>query len=138
MPKLASKDAQLVEETESTGFEPVPAGIYPARLVDVSVGEGAKGPYWKWEYEILVGYEHAGRKFWNITSLSPKAAFKMKETFEAFGVSPDTDTDLLLGKDVTLQVGVGTIQSGERTGQSTNVVNQVLPFVGEEDEEEPF
>jgi len=140
MPKLGADVASQVDEAEVQDFSPLPVGIYPCVLREVEVKEGKKAPYWNWEYEVIPGHEYAGRRFWNVTSLSPKAAFKMKETFEAFGVPTTTDTDELVGSVVNLEVIMRTIQEGDRAGQQANQVAKVLPYDGEvaDDDEEPF
>ena len=147
MPKLPAKEAKAVNDTESQSFTPVPPGLYPAILEEVNTGQGDKGPYWSWQYTIPEGFDHAGRKFWNITSLSEASRFKMKETFDAFGVPATTDTDELIGTAVTLRIGIRTIQKGERAGEQANSVTEVLPYnegdfepaeKPEGEEEEPF
>jgi hypothetical protein len=70
-------------------FELLPAGVYPATVTAVTESENP-GPsgytYLNWEFTILEG-EFEDRKQWTITSLSPKAAFRLKEVLVAFGVS---------------------------------------------------
>lgn len=72
-------------------FELLPAGVYPATVTDVTESENP-GPsgytYLNWEFTILEG-EFEDRKQWTITSLSPKAAFRLKEVLVAFGVTSD-------------------------------------------------
>lgn len=127
MAKLNEEIAKRVEESEDSGFEPIPDGVYHAKLMDVdTTREGPKGPYWSWEFEII-DEEFKGRKQWNNTSLSPKADFKMKETFAAFGVPVDTDTDDLLGKIVKLVVSQRVIQSGTRQGEVGNQIDRLKP-----------
>lgn len=75
-------------------FEPMPAGIYHVEVVDVKLKESQSSdyPYLNWEFVVLEeGYSN--RKLWTITSLSPKAAFKMKEALIAFGESKEALTD---------------------------------------------
>lgn len=88
--------------------------------------EGPAGPYWSWEYEILDG-EFMDRRLWNNTTLAENAQFGLKQTFDAFGVPTDTDTDELLGKVVRLSVSQRTIQKGPRTGELSNNVDRVMP-----------
>lgn len=124
MPKLPVSEASAVDEFEGNEYPVLEPGVYTCILFDVKVGEGKAGPYWNWEYHL-----HGGNaRFWNITSLSEKARFKMKETFDAFGLPADTDTDMLIGRKVSLQIGIGTINAGAREGQQRNEVVQVLPY----------
>lgn len=55
-------------------------------------------------------------------------AGRIKSWFEAHGYDVDSDTDELIGEQVILQIGVETINRGERAGQRTNRVNAVLPL----------
>lgn len=143
MPKMPDAVAAEVDATEGGSFAPIPPGVYPAVLTEVNVKEGAKGPYWQWVYEIPEGREYAGRRFWNNTSMSEAARFKVKEAFDAHGVPANTDTDELVGTWVSLSVSLTTIQSGEKAGQPTNNVANVLPYQAEDGvdvagAEEPF
>lgn len=129
MPKLPKNIADQVDEQEAGGFDPLEPGKYEARLREVSVSDdpGPSGAhYWNWEYEVL-DEPYKGRRLWNTTSLSEKAFFKFKESFDAFGVSPDTDTDELCGKTVKLAVSKRVISSGSRKGEMGNNVDAVLP-----------
>lgn len=136
MAKLNKKMQDEVANAPTNNFEPIPAGRYHARLRGVNTdGSGNAGPYWTWEYEV-VGGEHKNRRLWNTTSLSQ--AWALKQSFEAFGVDPDADTDELCGQIVQLQVSQRTIQAGARKGEMGNQVDRVLPadpeFVVEDDD----
>lgn len=142
MPKLPKKRAKEVEETEGGGFSLLENGRYIGKLREVTVKDGKEFPYWNWEFDNLRAIDDPetiipGRQ-WAITSLSPKADFKMKEAFEAFGVAADTDTDELIGEDVILVVSTRTIKEGDRKGEQTNTVTNLLPLAAgsEEDDEE--
>lgn len=135
MPKLNKKTAEKVAEAESSDFEPLPAGAYHCRLVDVDGSrEGPSGPYWSWEFDVL-DEEHQNRKLWNNTSLSEAAHWKLAEAFAAFGVGTDTDTDELLGQVCKAIVTVRTIQAGARKGQLANQVDKLVE--ADEDFEAP-
>ncbi len=125
MPKLPKKTAERVAANESDGFAALPENIYPAVLKEVSVKEGPSGEYWSWEFEVEGG-EFDGRKLWVNTSLSEKADWKMKEVFDAFGYSTDSDTDELIGLAVRLTVTQRVIDRGARKGQIGNNVDTVL------------
>lgn len=131
MPKLKSDVAAKVDEAESLDFEPLPENVYNAVLDgEVEAAEGPNGLYWKWTFKITdEGYE--GRKQFVNTSLSEKALWKLKEVFEAFGVSADTDTDDLIGQPVKLMVVQRVIEKGNRKGELGNEVKQVLPASGD-------
>lgn len=126
MAKLNKKLQDRVDKAETSGFEPVPDGVYYLQLFDVDASrEGPKGPYWSWEFNIVESDEYDGRKQWNNTSLSAAADFKMKETYEAFGVPLDTDTDDMLGMVVKGQISQRVIQSGDRMGEMGNQIDRL-------------
>lgn len=82
-------------------FEPLPNGMYEARLTgfEESDGAGPSGyPYFNLEWTVDDG-EFQGRKVWNTLSLSPKALFMGKRVLLALGadegdVSPGSDRDI--------------------------------------------
>jgi hypothetical protein len=133
MAKLNTETARKVEKAED-GFKPVPDGVYVLELrEDVEVGEGGKGPYWKWTFEVPETHDgkdldYAGRRFWTNTSLSEAAFFKLKETFAAFGVPTDTDTEDLVKKRVKAVIVTGTIQQGARKGEERSEIQRLLPL----------
>lgn len=139
MAKLNKDLQKQTDSAESSGFDPLPDGAYHVRLRDVdTTREGNKGPYWSWEFEVVddvkftaEGQEKEqsskGRRLWNNTSLSPAAAFKMKETFEAFGVPSSTDTDEMIGQVVKAVVSQRTIQEGSRKGEVANQIDRLKP-----------
>ncbi len=138
MPKLDENAAKTVADAESSGGL-MEENIYEMILTEVTAtnkeGEplvGPNGPYWNWTFTVPEDApRYAKWNQWLITSLSDKAAWKLKETFEAFGATPDTDTDELIGKRVRVEVGVRTIQKGERKGELANQVKSVLPLDGD-------
>lgn len=128
MPQLPQDVADDVANVESS-FELLEEGPYVATLKDVTVSdsEGASGyHYWRWEFDL----DDAPGRQWLNTSLSPKAYFKLQETFEAFDATPDTDTDELIGDKVRLIVSQTTAQGGKRKGELVNQVDSVLPLNG--------
>ena len=133
MPKLDKKTAKQVDDAESS-FELLEPGMYIATLAEVTVSdaEGDSGfHYWRWRFNDIIDIESDEKKAgsqWVNTSLSPKAAWKLQEVFQAFGVGADTDTDELLGQQVQLAISQQPIQSGPKTGQLSNQVDSVLPL----------
>lgn len=134
MPKLGDELANKVEAAED-GFKPIDDGIYILQLMeDVKVAEGQKGPYWSWTFEIPKldedGEEtpNAGRRFWHNTSLSEAAFFKLKETFSAFGVPTNTDTEDLVGRKVKALISRIIIQQGKRKGEPGNEITNLYPL----------
>lgn len=128
MPKLNSALAAQVERQEvQINYEPIPAGTYVVRLMNVEPRESKNGnPAWSWTYEIVEG-EHTGRRLWDYTSLVEKALWRVKAIFDAFEVPPGTDTDELLGRQVRLVVSQRPIPAGQRAGEIGNQIDRVLP-----------
>jgi hypothetical protein len=71
------------------------------------------------------GYEKGAEKWEQYQGL---CAGRIKAFFEAFGYTEDSDTDEMIGDRVVLQIGIRTIQNGDRKGESTNTVNGVAPL----------
>ena len=130
MPKLNKNLAKQADEAEVQDFSPLPEDTYRAKLLEVEQKEGRQSgkPYWNWTFEVTEG-DHTGRRLWVITSLSEKALFKLKEVFQAFGYTTDSDTDEMIGEEVRLVVSQMVIEQGKRAGQIGNQVDQVLPLV---------
>jgi hypothetical protein len=124
MPKLSSEAAKKVDEAEDS-FEALPENVYEAVLTEVEAKDGKNGRYWKWSFKITTP-EYEGRQQWTNTSLSEKAHWKLKEVFQAFNASTDTDTDTLIGQKVQLMVVQKIINDGPRMGQTGNDIRQVL------------
>lgn len=126
MAKLNKATAKSIDEAKD-GFEPLPVGTYHVKLLDVdATREGPKGPYWSWAYEVVEpGFQ--GRRLWNATSLADGAQFGLKQTFAAFGVPTDTDTDDLCGRVIRAVVQHRVIQGGAREGQIGEQVSRLLP-----------
>lgn len=145
VPKLNDDVAAKVEQAED-GFAPVPEGVYILQLMeDVTVHEGDKAPYWRWQFEVPkehdgVELERAGRRFWTNTSTSDAAYFKLKETFGAFGVPTNTDTEELVGRRVKAEIIIKTIQGGQRKGDLGNEIAKLHPIdwaTSDEDDHTP-
>lgn len=129
MPKLNKKQAKAVSEAESGSFLLEP-GRYAGRLKSVTEREGREYPQWSWEFEALHdedGKRKAGRQ-WVNTSLSPKAAWKVKEVFEALGYTTDSDTDEMIGEWAVLTVTQEIAEQGKYQGQTVNRVQTVAEF----------
>ncbi len=131
MPKL-SKDAAKEVEAAEDGFAALEEGEYLANLTNVEVRTPKTGgdDYWSWEFTIPTGQPHAGRKFWTNTSLGESSRPFMKRMFAVFGVSPDTDTELLYGRTARIVLVQKVIPYGQRAGEMGNEIQKVLPYDG--------
>lgn len=129
MPKLDKTQVKNVDEA-STGSYLIPEGRYAARLALVTEREGNEFPNWSWEFEAIHdvdGDTKAGRQ-WVNTSLSPKAAWKVKEVFEAFGYTADSDTDEMVGEWAVLTISQEVQNFGKKKGEIVNRVDKVTEF----------
>lgn len=134
MPKLPKKVAERVAEAEASSFEAFPEGVYIGTLKDVEVREGQKGPYWSWKFGDITdtkGKTYPGH-LWVNTSLSENADWKMKEMYDAFGYSTDSDTDEMIGEKIKLAVSQRVIERGSRQGEIGNNVDRCMPLEGDE------
>ncbi len=123
------------------------------------VGKKSGMPYWRWEFgdctaispmegtadggpaskqnpviKYDAGHVFNGQQFVN-TSLSDDADWKMKEVFDAFGYSVDSDTDEMIGHQVVLHITRRPIEGGDRDGEMGNNVGRVAPYVEGEDDD---
>lgn len=77
------------------GFEAVPEGVYEVTIekVDVRQSKSSEYDYLNWEFKITgPDDDYAGQHLWMITSLSPRALFRLKDVFEALDVLEDEMT----------------------------------------------
>jgi hypothetical protein len=153
MPKLAAKDRKKVEKSTAVGggFEPLKPGKYVASLKEVEAKTSGNGnPMWVAEFEeihSLDGDKQPGRQWYQMmlpTTVDAPDDYakgqdkweqyqdlcsgRIKAFFEAFGYTPDSDTDEMIGEKAVLQIGVRTIQNGARAGEQTNEVRGVFPL----------
>lgn len=76
-----------------TGMKKIPEAVYKLRVTDYEVKQkdGAEFPYIMWSLDFLDGPK-AGESVREITSLNPKAIFRLKNLAEAAGYDwPDAD-----------------------------------------------
>lgn len=154
MPKLDNATATQVQNVEPFDgeYEPLAPGKYLAKLAKVEIREN-KNKYdlvmWNAEFEdlhTLDGRKASGRQWLTLTlpgGDKPHAAYgngaekwlsyqnvlrsRLAAFFEAFGYSPDSDTDEMVGEWALITVGIETIQAGVKQGQKTNRVNSIEP-----------
>lgn len=164
MPKLAVKDRKKVEKAEAVGggFEPLKPGKYVATLSGVVAKTSAAGnPMWVAEFEDihdLDGDKKPGRQWYNLnlpTSPTPPDGYtkgadkweqyqnlcagRIKQFFEVFGFTVDSDTDEMIGERCVLRIGVRTIQNGVKAGEQTNSIEGIaeldsVDFAGSDDD----
>lgn len=101
-------------ETKS-GFELAKPGQYELRVVKVSDGKGPKGPYLKFELEIMGATQNADGQpiagavghIYDVCTLAAEKRWRLANLIEAAGFDPaDCDTDELNGVVVQAQVEI--------------------------------
>lgn len=140
-------------EVESS-FEPLPEGRYECVIekVEVRDSKSSDNDYLNWELNVLDD-EYEGRKLWMITSLSPKALFRLKDVFLALGViEEDEELDLEWEDDVDIQQQEGPLVTNPELeglaciavvvnemyeSRERNRVNELLDGSGEVPEKAP-
>lgn len=150
MPKLTAEVSQQVTNTEGsapTEFSLIEPGRYFATLAHVEVRDGKYGPQWSAEFHDITsadGKRVPGRQWYNLNlpvdghmpsnymngedkwgKFQEVNRSKMKQFFDAFGYTTDSDTDEMVGEQVAIDIEIRTIQSGPRTGEQVNSVKSV-------------
>ncbi len=135
MPKLNAKQAKQVASTDAweagTGRVLLDEGRYAAQLFKVTERDGREHPLWSWRFVNVHNQDGdlMGRtNLFHSTSLSPKAYGGLKQTFDAFGYTTDSDTDEIIGEWVVLYVRQEIQEQGQNAGQRVNRVASVSPF----------
>jgi len=124
-----------VEKREST-FELLPAGLYPAQVVESSIEnlKSGNGQAIKLTFEVLAdGYR--GRKVWarlNVRHTNPKAETiaqqQLRELCEAVGLGRFNDTVELHNKPCQIRVKVRKDDTGQYEDQ--NEISGFRPLAG--------
>lgn len=126
MPKVKVNFADIED------FEALPEGVYSAVIEKVEYREPkekGKAPYLNVEYTVSEG-EFESRKLWEVLSWSPKALFRMRDFFLAFGFEDgayeldiDDESNLLLDPDL---VGYAVELTVENEIYNKKEVNRVV------------
>lgn len=169
MPKLSKKLAKAAASADiATGdFPLIDPGWYFAQLESVEVRDGNYAPQWnatfvnmhsevtgarisgkQWyrmnivpEGDAPPAYPNGDKKWANWQKMS---LGMLRNFFEAFGYTTDSDTDELQGEWTRIKITIRTINAGARKGEKINDVKTVGPVpddfdpttLGTEDDEE--
>lgn len=123
--------AAMAEDTRPEGdgeFEPFDDGYYLAKIEKVSLSPKAGPSGFKqviFVWRIQKPGKWAKRTQWDRISLSPKAAFKMRELFDACGYEYDSNPGELIGEVAILELEQVEVQSGPKKGEISNDVVKV-------------
>lgn len=126
------------------GFEAVPEGVYDVTIetVEVRDSKSSEHDYFNWEFKITgPDDDYEGQHLWMITSLSPRALFRLKDVFEVLGVLEDEMTldwdddveitpstgPMLLEPDVIGMPCCVKVTNELYEGKERNRVDDVLP-----------
>lgn len=136
------------------GFEPVPEGRYDVIVdrVEVRESKSSDNDYLNWEMSIQDD-DYEGQKLWMITSLSPRALFRLKDIFvelDICGEDDEIDLDWDDDVDITPQEGpvvtnpelegiaaVAVVENEMYEGKERNRVEELLSAGAEVSRKEP-
>lgn len=152
MPKLDKTMLKAVESAEvTTGeFSLIEPGRYFATLAKVEVRDANYGgTQWSCEFHDITdinGQKQPGRQWLNLNlpvagampatytngedkwqKFQAVSAARLKQFFEAFGYTTDSDTEEMIGEQAVIEIEIRTIQSGPRRGEQVNGVKAVMP-----------
>lgn len=117
------------------GFDAIPKGLYPVTIEKVEVRESksSDNDYLNWEMVINEG-DHEGRRLWQITSLSEKALFRLKDQFAELDVMPDDEMmDLEWDEDIEITPSSGPLLlNPDVSGLSAMAVVTIDMYEGKE------
>lgn len=124
-----------VDFSDVQEFEPLGKGEFPVLVEKVEYREAQtedKYDYLNWELTVSDG-EFQGRKLWFITSLSPKALFRMKDIFENLGLPSDVveidydeDTNLVTEPELSGIPAVAVVSTRMYEGRTQDNVDTLI------------
>ena len=131
-----------VDFSEIEEFEPMPKGDY-AVLVDKLeyrvAQEADKYDYISWELVVTEPGEFNNRRLWFITSLSPKALFRLKDILENLGlyedeleIDYDEESMMVTSPEVTGMPAMATVSQRPYEGRIQNDVVALTSMDGAE------
>lgn len=113
----------------------IPADDYLLKVADVEDGEGDKGAYLKWTFEVADGKYEGKKPKPHITSFAKEALFNLKNVLTALGVDiPDEEFDIEKEELIGLEC-MGTIEHDTYQGRKQSVI--VDFFEADEADEKP-
>ena len=108
-------------DDSGTSFEPIPPGIYEAKVFGMDYGQANTGTHCQnIEFENL-GPTHEGRHMWPNLYLTEKASWKFGGLCGAVEIAPteELETKDLLGK--SLRIGVKEVEGSDGSPRSDMV-----------------
>jgi hypothetical protein len=132
------------EEVES--FAAIPQAEYPVVVEEVELRESQSSeyPYLNWKLKVTEG-EYEGRFVWMMTSMSPKALWRLKETLDNlevplddFNMVVDEDTNFVIEPQLVGLPALAPVREDEYQGRITNKVDMLLPVGGAQKSDAPM
>lgn len=131
-----SFDVNDLPTGNTSNFEPLPAGWYTATMTqaELKATNDGTGQYIKVRYDIT-GPTHQGRVVFgnlNIRNKSAKAEEigrqQLGEIMRAIGLAKVTDTDQLIGGQISIKLDIRAARTDESTGKTYDASNDVKGF----------
>jgi hypothetical protein len=124
---MAKFKADFSNVGEGPGLS-VPDGDYICKVSKITVEQGDKGKYLKWEFTVGSG-EHKGTKIYDNTSLTPQSLFNLRNTILACGIEVPksafaVDTDKYISKIVGITTGTREYTKDGKKKQAVDVVDK--------------
>ena len=126
-------DIDFTDTSSGGGY--LTAGTYHVRLQEVQEADGREYPLWVW-IVVSMEPESFGKTARHTTSLSPKAAYFIRQAIEAFGgevpqslASINTD-DYLNCEAMALVIEDGTFTGKDGQEHPRYKVDRLMPYVG--------
>jgi uncharacterized protein DUF669 len=127
-----------IDFNEVESFAAIPQGEYAVIVEEVEMRESQSSeyPYLNWKLKVTEG-EHEGRYVWMMTSLSPKALWRLKESLDNlevplddFNLVVDEDTNFVTNPPLVGLAAIAPVREDEYQGRITNKVDMLLPAGG--------
>lgn len=118
------------DQREDGEFEALPEGFYLCTVDSIKLSPTAgQSGYKQWiiVWKVKSPRASAKRTIWDRRSLSPKAAWKMRELFDALGYDYGSDSDELVGEPAIVEIDHQPIGSGKRKGEMGENVVALYP-----------
>lgn len=122
-------------------FSEIPEDVLPeegehrVEIVSIELRNSKSGPhpYLNWEMTILGDSEAAGSKLWMMTSLAPKALFRLRAVLKAFDIEfekasfeVDDASKQLLDPDLVGRIAIAKVYHEEYQGRKQARVSDLI------------
>ena len=115
-------------EADSGGSDfSIPAGDYPARVIDLDHQTSKAGnPMWVWTFGICKG-EHEGKEFRTYTALSAAAMWKLNEVVVALGLGKPGSRAKFTKQEAIGKYATISLEDDEYNGVKRSSITKVMP-----------